>query len=426
VEISRNFRLEFNTAILETVNAATVALNIPVPPNIDKGSSIRSFLAKSKLLRALYRGSKTFLKQERNTEIETELVLKNSDSFPFLEKSDPNKLCIYLVVPFFMEMNGPDSHYGSLIDICKSTGLNVYYVATEENYIKSYSASSFSDFRDISFVAPQNLNTLFSGKSIIINCGSPWIYRNIQELVGSGATVIDYLFNHVGHTASNIESRKFLFHTVCQHHKLLAVLQETCSNPEQYSCIPIPFPTQYKNDVRLLSREDSPLWVGRLSSEKGIDRLTSISKELCSRTGRQIRVIGGGKAIKDLKGEILSGTVNYLGELPHKETLEMIGNTRILLNTSYVEGVSIVAMEALALGADVISFDIGGMSELNWHPKFHLVKNGLNNEEFIDKIVNLMSDASPAQDIEIPKDFGIAAYNDSWKALINLALSYSI
>ena len=414
MEIPGNFRSEF----IEAITSA------PTQFSVDKIShskvSLRARLAKVKLLRAIYRLVRHSLYLNRNS-LPAPIV-----QFPDVTVSldaewgkTAGRPRVFIVVPYFLEMNGPSSHYGHLLEICKSLNLEVNYVASEKNFIRDMNVSSYRTFKDVNLMGPENLQDLFSGNSIVINCGSPWVYRNIDGINASGGLVIDYLFNHVGHTRNNYHNRTKIFHTVCQHQKLLQVLNESIGGTTDYSCIPIPFPQIEKYEILGIPKSISPLWVGRLSPEKGVDRLIEIALAYFEKSGTPIRVIGSGPLLKDLKCGIKDGSIDYLGELSHSQTLSKIASSKVVINTSYIEGVSLVAMESLACETFVISFDIGGMSELLWHTYMRINHGG--NHDFIELLLSLKEFQPPTVGI-MPEGFLKLSNEESWKDLINLAL----
>jgi glycosyltransferase involved in cell wall biosynthesis len=236
----------------------------------------------------------------------------------------------------------------------------------------------------------------------------------------SGGLVIDYLFNHVGHTWSNYHNRAKIFHTVCQHQKLLQVLRESADEATDYSCIPIPFPVVENSKDLITTKSFSPLWVGRLSPEKGVDRLIEIASDYFKESGKPIRVVGGGPLRMDLKHGIRDGSIKYLGELSHSQTLNEIASSKVVINTSYIEGVSLVAMESLASEVYVISFDIGGMSELLWHPYMNI--NQGDNRDYIQLLLSLEKSQPPKVGM-VPQEFLKSSNVEAWRDLISFAVT---
>jgi glycosyltransferase involved in cell wall biosynthesis len=414
LELPDNFRAEFINAITGSHEAVYVL------EKRDGNILIRERLSRIKLLRMVYRNlRKVLVRAKKSNSLSLDLYNSVNISSNLDLPQDDSRTKLFLVVPSFLEMNGPFSHYGDLLEIGKSLDMSVFYVASEQNYQEEFTDGSFKDFEGVKLLDASGLNNLFAEKAIVINCGSAWVYRNLESLTARGNLVIDYLFNHVGHTASNLRAQHHLFHTVCQHHKLLQILQESTGDKNSYSCIPIPIPVQTKNIIDYEQRNDSPLWVGRLSPEKGVDRLVKIAAEYCRQTGMPIRVIGSGPLSKTLKSSILSGSIEFLGGLSHEKTLAEIANSKVVINTSYIEGVSLVAMESLALGAYVVSYNIGGMSELLWHPQMK-IQDG-DSKDFVDFLVDLSKNNRTSEVDRTPVNFTQVAHQESWKKLLNLA-----
>ena len=112
--------------------------------------------------------------------------------------------------------------------------------------------------------------------------------------------------------------------------------------------------------------------VGRLSQEKGqrglIEAFAAASKRI---DGATLDLVGDGP----LRGEIealakdvgLGGAVTFHGALSERETLEQIAAADILVLPSFMEGLPLVVMEAMALGKPVIASGVAGIPELVRH-----------------------------------------------------------
>ncbi len=414
MEIPNSFRAEFIKAITGSYEPVYVL------ENSHTTFFLRKRLSKIKWLRVIYRFLRSlFIGGNTSIPNSPDLNLSaNTHSDSQVSQGDFRRK-MFLVVPSFLEMNGPSSHYGDILEIGKSLNFNVFYVASEQNYRGHFDQGSFRDFEGVTLLDASSLNNLFTENSIVINCGSAWVYRNLESLTVRGNLVVDYLFNHVGHTASNLRAQKHLFHTVCQHHKLLQILQESTGDENSYSCIPIPIPFEGTYEIDFRQRNDLPLWVGRLSPEKGVDRLVEIASEYFKQTAKPIRVIGSGPLAKTLKPNIFSGSIEFLGELSHEKTLSQIANSKVVINTSYIEGVSLVAMESLALGAYVVSYDVGGMSELLWHPQMK-IHHG-DPKDYARILFDLSKNDRSSVAANIPFNFSKVSQQESWKKLLNLA-----
>ena len=411
MEITKQFRVEFFNAITSQ-NSAPNSTSL-----YTSHKGLRARLSKFRLIRFCYQRSRNGFRYLKSSIANMRISSRSQRKIPgTLVAGNDSRMKVFIVLPYFLEMNGPASHYGALIEICKSLNFNVHYVATEKSYKKDSGKSAFDGFIQVNILGPQDLHYLLAEKSLVVNCGSPWVYRNLDGLTEKGTLVVDYLFNHVGHTWSNLTHREKIFHTVCQHSRLLQIMQETTLDSSTYSCIPIPLPMFSALEEVSLESSDFPLWVGRLSAEKGIDRLIDIASNYFKQTGKPIRVIGNGPNAKDLKPGILNGSIDYLGELPNSKTLKVIQESALVINTSYIEGVSVVALESLALGATVISFDVGGMSDLLWHPKMKICDG--SNVDFVELMVRgeLIENS---KEVSIPTEFTQESHEVSWKKIIS-------
>jgi glycosyltransferase involved in cell wall biosynthesis len=133
-------------------------------------------------------------------------------------------------------------------------------------------------------------------------------------------------------------------------------------------------------------------------------------------------VIGSGPLVSKIKAEVLSGTIIYLGNLSHQDTLKMISNAKTVFNTSYIEGVSVVSLEALALGASLLSFNVGGMSELLWHPHMHIWNDDYDIVGFTNVLSQINKNQVKLSDIDIPITYTQEFHKQEWRKLIELAL----
>jgi glycosyltransferase involved in cell wall biosynthesis len=108
--------------------------------------------------------------------------------------------------------------------------------------------------------------------------------------------------------------------------------------------------------------------VGRLSAEKGISGLLSAMAQMVTRPRARLAIVGDGPLRAKLKvqaGELgLEADIEFLGRLPEAETLTEIARSDVLVLPSFMEGLPIVLMEALALGVPVVAARVAGIPEL--------------------------------------------------------------
>ena len=108
--------------------------------------------------------------------------------------------------------------------------------------------------------------------------------------------------------------------------------------------------------------------VGRLSPEKGHGGLFEALAMFPVGERPGLILVGDGPQRDELEGLIdrhgLSGSVTFAGRQPEAKTLEMIAACDILVLPSFMEGLPIVLMEAMALGVAVIASRVAGIPEL--------------------------------------------------------------
>src|SRR5262249_45187638 len=82
----------------------------------------------------------------------------------------------------------------------------------------------------------------------------------------------------------------------------------------------------------------------------------------------ELRLAGDGpsrKSLKELAKELgVSDHVHFLGHLTEDEVIDELQASDLFLLPSFVEGIQVSAMEAMAVGVPVIATNIAGTSEL--------------------------------------------------------------
>jgi len=128
-----------------------------------------------------------------------------------------------------------------------------------------------------------------------------------------------------------------------------------------------------------------------------INVIAALKKEM---PGVKAVLIGDGPEKNKLEALInakeLQSNIVLAGELPHAEVLHTMQRAKIFLHPSSYEGFVIVCIEALAAGADVISFVRPMHMEIeNWH----IVKS---KEEMIQKAISILQDQTKEYKSTIP------------------------
>ena len=172
-------------------------------------------------------------------------------------------------------------------------------------------------------------------------------------------------------------------------------------------------------------RKKRVITIGRLSEEKGFDRLLDIWKLVSDKhPDWQLDIYGKGGMKEDLEQKIknenianatLRGTTNNIG----KE----ISESSICVVTSYFEGFSLVLLEAIKFGVPCVAFDCpyGPKAIIEDGICGYLIENG-NTPLFAEKLCTLMENESLRQDfskasIERSKVFDKDTIMSQWKKL---------
>ena len=139
--------------------------------------------------------------------------------------------------------------------------------------------------------------------------------------------------------------------------------------------------------------------VGRLSPEKGIAGLLVAFAELRKSNPKvTLDLVGDGPERAQLDALVerleIGEAVRFLGRLPEAETLRQIADSDVLVLPSFMEGLPIVLMEAMALGLPVIASRVAGIPELVQDGKTGLLFTPSHWSELVSCLEQLCGDAN--------------------------------
>ncbi len=137
--------------------------------------------------------------------------------------------------------------------------------------------------------------------------------------------------------------------------------------------------------------------VGRLSPEKGqAGLIESFSRLLTVVPDARLNLIGSGPDEAQLRALVarlgLEGVVNFAGRCSEADTLDAIAAADVLVMASFMEGLPIVLMEAMALGAAVVAPRLAGVPELVDDGRTGLLFTPSNWQELEARLVQLLTD----------------------------------
>jgi colanic acid/amylovoran biosynthesis glycosyltransferase len=136
--------------------------------------------------------------------------------------------------------------------------------------------------------------------------------------------------------------------------------------------------------------------VGRLSPEKGHTGLLEAFASNSDHNILELVLVGDGPEadrLRALAGQLgISDRVRFAGRLSEPETLSEIAKADILVLPSFMEGLPIVLMEAMAMGTAVIASRVGGIPELVDDGESGLLFTPSNWDELASCIRRLVDD----------------------------------
>ena len=181
--------------------------------------------------------------------------------------------------------------------------------------------------------------------------------------------MIDVLFNHVGHVADNLRVASSIDITVAASKRLAHLLTSDYDVPNRVETIYVGIDgdtsaTERASELQRTSwrRLELPLlvWLGRFSEEKRPDWFIRLAKELHELA--DFAMAGDGPRLAEVEAAARSiDSLHYLGVV--ENPLDVVAAADLLVLTSVVEGIPLVAMEAVARGTPLLSTAVGGIPE---------------------------------------------------------------
>jgi glycosyltransferase involved in cell wall biosynthesis len=130
------------------------------------------------------------------------------------------------------------------------------------------------------------------------------------------------------------------------------------------------------------------IFAGRLSHEKGIDSLISISQKLTDDT--HLIILGTGPEEEKINDLVKNhNNIHFFGYQNKTQTISLIHGSDILIQPSLQEGISSTILEAMACKTAIIASDVGGNSELIENNVNGIIIKPHNIDSFVEQINNL-------------------------------------
>jgi glycosyltransferase involved in cell wall biosynthesis len=203
---------------------------------------------------------------------------------------------------------------------------------------------------------------------IVVNVGCPWLYDNLRDVRAAcrgEAYVVDVLFNHLGHLPANVDNADIIEHTIVAHSSLRDLLVDYFEVPSMVTTVPVGIGSNPMPPRRGGGQDPSGLpvvgWIGRMSEEKQPEWFVEVAHALEGRAAFRMAGTGPLLTAVEASAQRVPG-LDVLGFVDDAQ--DFLRSCDLLVNTSSIEGISVVAMEAIAAGVPVVVTDVGGMADL--------------------------------------------------------------
>ncbi len=225
----------------------------------------------------------------------------------------------------------------------------------------------------------------------IVIIGATWMYEHLSDVkswCNGPVSVIDLLFNHQGHIASNVAHRSEIDAIVPVSHRLADLLVDHFNVTAKVKPIYIGIDPPDKISVvppNLSRREELPLcvWLGRHSTEKRPEWFVDAARILQEFADFAMTGDDGGHFDP-------SGTLQRLGHL--EDPSGLVSAADLLVLTSSIEGIPLTVMEAVAVGTPAFCTNVGGVGEFVVDGVNGVLVDPWSFDEFVASLRELLTD----------------------------------
>ena len=143
--------------------------------------------------------------------------------------------------------------------------------------------------------------------------------------------------------------------------------------------------------------EGSVVFIGRLMEYKGVKYLVKAFRHVADELRDTVlHIVGDGPIFNEVRGLVeklgLKGRVIMHGALPRDRAMRILARSRLLTHPSLYESFGMVIAEAYAMGKPVVTHRVGYAKELVEEPGTGLTANVLNEREYANALITLISD----------------------------------
>jgi len=140
------------------------------------------------------------------------------------------------------------------------------------------------------------------------------------------------------------------------------------------------------------------IYVGRLSPEKGVNVIIQALSEVVKTVPNiKLSIVGDGPRRAFLENEVtqykLNKHIEFVGAVPEREVFDRMSTCDMLVMSSFMEGIPMVLMEAMALELPVVAPRVAGIPELVIDKENGLLFDPASAEQLAKQITVLAKDA---------------------------------
>lgn len=266
----------------------------------------------------------------------------------------------------------------------------------------------------------------------LIDIDSVLAYWSVPALRGLSCKHV--VWDHFNYRHIQTESRRVKAYELIRDHvdKLVLLTQQDRdmyvqagfpSDKLQVIGNPTPF-----EGVRCSPREEHiVLSVGRLTEQKGYDRLIAAWSRISDQVGDwRLVIVGSGELELLLKRQVADENIGNIEFIPATKDIEhWYDRASIYAMTSRFEGFPMVLLEAMAKGLPVVAYDCftGPREMVHDGENGYLIPDG-DESAFAERLLTLMQnqgtqDRYAEYSLCMVKDFYTAPITDRWEALID-------
>jgi glycosyltransferase involved in cell wall biosynthesis len=294
---------------------------------------------------------------------------------------------ILQISPTYSGIGGIAQHVKGLEKYLINTGNDVDILSSDNSF-----TLPIKGLKNPSFMLSSSLKTRFMKKYDIVHAHNVPSAKAMKNAKGKKILTLHGIFSEQidmlhGKTTGNI-SKKFEIDALTSADVITVISKDAQKHYSKLGFnvhhIPNAINIDFlpKNENKMFEKQI--IYAGRLSKEKGILELLSISKKLPKDIN--LIIIGNGPEENKVKLASKQDNIHYLGYLPPEKTIPLIRGSEILVQPSLIEGISSSILESMACNTAIIATNVGGNKEILSNHTGILIQNPSEILTSIDKL----------------------------------------